>query len=65
MKKKDIKAFAKKIIEAEKILQTSENAEDRKKAEKTIEDIAKKCTSFEDLMELDEYVYNALQRPKS
>ena len=62
MKSKDIKAFAKRIIEAELILQTSEDKDAKKRAEQTITEISEKITSFEDMIKIDEYVYSALQK---
>lgn len=62
MKNKDIKAFAKKIIEAELILQNNPSEAEKKQAELQIEKIAEKITNYEDMIKIDEYVYGALQK---
>lgn len=60
MKKKELKNLAKKIAEAEKIVQTSTDEYEIEEAKTLILNLSKKI-SFEDLDELDEMVMELLE----
>lgn len=60
MKKKELKNLAKKIAEAEKIVQTSTDKYEIEEAKTLILNLSKKI-SFEDLDELDEMVMELLE----
>lgn len=62
MKEKEIKSFAKKIAKAEVILQTSDNEEEKKKAEKEILKLSSSIKNLQDMMLVDEYVQEILQK---
>lgn len=56
MKKKELKALAKKIAEAEYIIQTSDDKKKIAKAQSEILELSGKVTSLEDMMLIDELV---------
>lgn len=56
MNKKEIKNLAKRIADAEYIIQNSLDKEEVKKAKSTIMELSKRITSFEDMMILDEMI---------
>ena len=56
MNKKEIKNLAKRIADAEYIIQNSLDKEEVKKAKSTIMELSKRITSFEDMMILDEII---------
>lgn len=60
MKKKDLKILAKKIAEAEYIIQTSQDQKEVAKAQDTIFELSKKAMSFEDMTIIDEMVQEIL-----
>lgn len=60
MKKKELKNLAKKIAEAEKIVQTSTDEYEIEEAKTLILNLSKKI-SFEDLDELDEMIMELLE----
>lgn len=60
MKKKDLKILAKKIAEAEYIIQTSQDSKEVAKAQDTIFELSKKAMSFEDMTTIDEMVQEIL-----
>ena len=60
MKKKDLKILAKKIAEAEYIIQTSQDSKEVSKAQDTIFELSKKAMSFEDMTTIDEMVQEIL-----
>ena len=60
MKKKDLKILAKKIAEAEYIIQTSQDSKEVFKAQDTIFELSKKAMSFEDMTTIDEMVQEIL-----
>lgn len=60
MKKKELKNLAKKIAEAEKIVQTSIDEYEIEEAKTLILNLSKKI-SFEDLDELDEMIMELLE----
>ena len=60
MKKKDLKILAKKIAEAEYIIQISQDSKEVAKAQDTIFELSKKAMSFEDMTTIDEMVQEIL-----
>ena len=62
MKKKELKNLAKKIAEAERIIQRNEDSKQVAKAQKIILDLSGKVTSLEDIMTLDEFVQEILSQ---
>ena len=60
MKKKELKALAQQIAEAELIIQQSDDKKEVSKAQRKIVELAKKVTNFEDIMDLDELVQEIL-----
>lgn len=56
MKKKELKALAKKIAEAEYIIQTSDDKKKIAKAQSEILELSGKVTSLEDMVLIDELV---------
>ena len=62
MKKKELKNLAAKLAGYEKIIQTSDNKEEVRKAEEEIMKVTRKIESFEDLMELDELIMKLLEK---
>ena len=62
MKKKELKNLAKKIAEAERIIQRNEDSKQVAKAQKIILDLSGKVTNLEDIMTLDEFVQEILSQ---
>lgn len=62
MKQKELKNIAKKIADAERILQTSADPDERRKAEDTIFMWTGKVTSLVDICELDEMIQDILEK---
>lgn len=62
MKKKELKNLAKKIAQAEYVLQNSDNDEEREAAKNEIFRISSGIHSFEDLDLLDEMVQEFLKK---
>ena len=62
MKKKELKILAKKIAEAELIIQNSLDAKAVSKAQQTILELSHKITSYEDMMMVDELVQEILSQ---
>lgn len=60
MKKKELKNLARKIAEAEKIIQKNDDLEALKKAQEEVIRIANSLTSLEDMMILDELIQEFL-----
>ena len=60
MKRKELKALAKKIAEAEYIIQTSDNSKERLKAQDEILELSGKVTSLEEMLIIDELVQDIL-----
>lgn len=60
MKKKELKALAQQIAEAELIIQQSDDKKEVSKAQRKIIELTKKVTNFEDIMDLDELVQEIL-----
>lgn len=65
MKKKELQAIAKKIAMCEKEIEIAkENEYDTKPLEETIFSLTKKVTSIEDMLLLDEFVLDFLEKNK-
>ena len=62
MKNKDIKECAKKIAQAEYVLQTSSDNKKREQAKEVIMAISERVTSLDDMMRIDEYVQEILAK---
>ena len=62
MKRKELKNLAKKIAEAEYIIQTSDDSKAVSKAENEIIELSGKATSLEDMMIIDEMVQGILSQ---
>lgn len=62
MKRKELKNLAKKIAEAEYIIQTSDDSKAVRKAENEIIELSGKATSLEDMMIIDEMVQEILSQ---
>lgn len=60
MKKKELKNLAKKIAEAEYIIQTSDDSQAVSKAQNAILELSGKAMSLEDMMIVDELVQEIL-----
>ena len=62
MKKKELKALAKRIADAELIIQNSSDSKEISKAQNTIMELTSKVHSVEDLMTIDELVQEILSQ---
>ena len=62
MKKKEHKALAKRIADAELIIQNSSDSKEISKAQNTIMELTSKVHSVEDLMTIDELVQEILSQ---
>ncbi len=62
MKKKELKALAKRIADAELIIQNSSDSKEISKAQNTIMELTSKVHSMEDLMTIDELVQEILSQ---
>lgn len=62
MKRKELKNLAKKIAEAEYIIQTSDDSKAVSRAENEIIELSGKATSLEDMMIIDEMVQEILSQ---
>ena len=56
MKKKELKNLATKIAKYEKIIQTTQDAKEKRKAEEEIMKLSTSIQSVEDMMQIDELV---------
>ena len=66
MKKKELKTLAKKIADAEHIVQTSSDKKEINKAKKTIMEISSNyAINLEDMLILDEMVQDLLSQKNS
>ena len=65
MKKKELKNLAKKIAEAEYIIQNSDDTKAIAKAQDSILELSGKAMSLEDMTIIDELVQNILLNKKS
>ena len=61
MKKKELKNLAKRIADAEYIIQHSEDAKEVARAQDRILELSGKVTSIEDMMAIDELVQEFLE----
>ena len=61
MKKKELKNLAKKIADAEYIIQTSDDNKAVAKAQDSITELSGKVNSVEDMLALDEFVQELLE----
>ena len=61
MKKKELKNLAKKIADAEYIIQTSDDNKTVAKAQDSIMELSGKVSSVEDMLALDEFVQELLE----
>lgn len=62
MKQKELKNLAKKIADAEYIIQTSDDKKAVAKAQKDILELSKKVSKIEDMMIVDELVQEILSQ---
>ena len=62
MKKKELKALAKKIADAEYIIQTSDDSKAVARAQDTILELSGKAMSLEDMTIIDEFVQEILSQ---
>ena len=62
MKKKELKNLAKKIADAEYIIQNSTDAKEVSKAQDAILELSGKAMSLEDMMIIDELVQEILEK---
>jgi hypothetical protein len=65
MKRKELKNLAKKIADAEYIIQNSDDAKAVAKAQDTIIELSGKAMSLEDMMIIDEMVQDLLSEKNS
>lgn len=61
MKQKELKNLAKKIAKYEKIIQTTDDANERHKAENEIMKLTSSVKNFDDIMALDELIQDILE----
>ena len=61
MKQKELKNLAKKIAKHEKIIQTTQDPAERKRAENEIIKLSSSVHSFEDMVILDELIQDILE----
>lgn len=62
MKTKELKKLALKIAEQERVLQTSDNNLDRKRAQEEILRLSSAVQSMEDMMTLDDMLMEMLEK---
>ena len=62
MNKKELKNLAKRLAEAEQIIQRNEDTEAADKAKNLICELSRKVTNFNDMMLLDEYIQEILAK---
>ena len=65
MKKKELKSLAKRIADAEYIVQTSSDKKEVNKAKNTIMELANHAIDLEDMIILDELVQDILTQKMS
>ena len=65
MKKKELKSLAKRIADAEYIVQTSSDKKEVNKAKNTIMELANHAIDLEDMVILDEMVQDILKQKMS
>lgn len=62
MKRKELKNLAQKIAKLEKIVQTSENEKEKKRAQDEIMHLSGNITNYEDIFLIDELVQEFLEK---
>lgn len=62
MKKKELKNLASKIAKQEKLIQTSSDKKEQKKAENEILKLTSSIKSVEDMLLLDDYIQEILEK---
>ena len=62
MKRKELKALATKIAKYERIIQTSEDQKEIRKAEEEVMRLSSGVDSLDDMMAIDELVVEMLQK---
>lgn len=62
MTKKELKNLAKQIAECERVIQTSEDKDERRQAEELIMKITRTVRNFEDLSKIDELAMKILEK---
>ena len=62
MKRKELKALAAKIAKQERILQTSDDAKEKKRAEIEIMKLSSSVNNLEDMVKIDEIVMEMLEK---
>ena len=62
MKQKEIKNLAQKIAKYERIVQTSDDNKVVRQAQEKIMELKSSVTSFEDMVAIDEYVMELLEK---
>ena len=62
MTKKELKNLAKQIAECERVIQTSEDKDERRQAEELIMKITRTVRNFEDLYKIDELAMKILEK---
>lgn len=65
MKKKELKNLAKRIADAEFVIQTSSDKDEINKAKKTIMELSNHAIELEDIIALDEMVQDILTQKMS
>ena len=62
MKKKELKSLARRIVDAEYVIQTSSDKKEINKAKNTIMELANHAIDLEDMVILDEMVQDILSQ---
>lgn len=62
MKQKELKNFAKQIVEAEKIIKANENKQKVYQAQQKVMDITNRLDSLDDILLLDELVQEIMDK---
>ena len=65
MKKKELKSLAKRIADAEFVIQTSNDKQEINNAKKTIMELSSHAIGLEDMIVLDEMIQDILSQKKS
>ncbi|MBR4974643.1 MAG: hypothetical protein IKY60_03550 [Bacteroidales bacterium] len=61
MKKKELKNLASKIAKYEKIIQSTQDAKEKRKAEEEIMKLSSSISNVEDMLQIDELVQDILE----
>lgn len=62
MKQKELKNFAKQIVEAEKIIKANEDKQKVYQAQQKVMDITNRLDSLDDILLLDEFVQEIMDK---